>query len=224
MKLVPIGAEVLAPYWNEFGPLSEYKVVLAAETAGVCLTTKTGEKPVGAIARSKSSAGTLVLAPDVDFHPTHFTKKEGKERVWTDAAKQFAARLISAIVALDKALHSSAEVTPEPTWALDPAFALASEQSLRAELLEAERLVEEAQRKKEELQDSLSGAGSARALLYEKGKPLEQAIIQALRTLAIHGEAVSAAQIAFVRDVAPELIAALRAIPSGEPIVTAVGP
>jgi hypothetical protein len=183
MRLVPLGQEVLAPYWSEFGSLSEYKVLLAAETAGICLTTKTGEKPVGAIARSKTSAGTLVLLPDVDFYPEHFLKKEGKGQAWTEAAAQFAARLIGTVVALDKALHGTAEVTPEPAWASDPAFVLATEQTLRSELLDAERLVEEAQRKKEELQERLNGAGSSRGLLYEKGKPLEHAIIQALQTL-----------------------------------------
>lgn len=183
MRLVPLGAEVLAPYWSEFGSLSEYKVLLAPETIGVVLTTKTGEKPVGAIARSKSSAGTLVLVPDVDFYPKHFLKKEGKGQAWTEAATQFAARIVGTIVALDKALRSTTEVTPEPAWASDSVFSLASEQALRSDLLEAERMVEEAQRKKEELQERLSGAGSARGLLYEKGKPLEYAIIQALQTL-----------------------------------------
>lgn len=183
MKLVQKGAEVLAPYWNEFGQLSEYKVLLAAETSGICLTTRTGERPVGAIVRSKSSSGTLVLAPDLDFDPDHFVSETEEGNAWTEAATQFAARFVSAIVALDKALHSTAEVTPEPAWASDPAFALASELALRAELLEAERLVEEAQRKKEDLQECLSGAGSARGLLFEKGRPLEHSIIQALRTL-----------------------------------------
>jgi len=183
MRLVPLGAEVLAPYWSELGPLSEYKVLLPAGTPGVCLTTKTGEKPVGVIARSKGSAGTLVLVPDVDFYPDEFLVKKGKGQDWTDAATQFAARFVSTIVALDKALHNTAEVTPEPAWASNSDFALATEHNLRSELLDAERLVEEAQRRKEKLQERLTCAGASRGLLYEKGKPLEHAIIDALQTL-----------------------------------------
>lgn len=183
MKLVPLGAEILAPYWAEFGPISEYKVLLAEETTGVCLTTKTGDKPVGAIARSKSSAGTLVLLPDIDFYPEAFLEQEAKKQVWTAKAQQFAARFLGAAVALDKALHSSAEVTPEPEWATSTSYALAPERALRSELLDAERRVEEAQRVKEDLQERLNGAGRTRALLYEKGKPLEYAIIDALRVL-----------------------------------------
>lgn len=110
-----------------------------------------------------------------------FTKKIENKLAWAKEAKQFAARIISSVVALDKALHSSGEVTPEPQWAADPAFELAVEDGLRSELLDAERQVEEAQKRKEDVQALLKAAGRMRALLYEKGRPLESAIIDALR-------------------------------------------
>jgi hypothetical protein len=54
---------------------------------------------------------------------------------------------------------------------------------LRVRILEAERQVEAAQRNKEQLAEAISIAAMPRALLYEKGKPLEAAIIDALITL-----------------------------------------
>lgn len=183
MKLAPLGAEVLAPYWSEFGVYSEYKVLLASEIPKVCLMTRTGDKPVGALLRSKVSSGTLALLPDIDFYPEDFLQQKGKDHVWTDKARQFAARFVGVVVALDKSLRSSAEVTPEPGWAAENAYVLPQELTLRAELLDAERRVEEAQKEKELLQEQLNNAGQLRALLYEKGKPLEHAIIEALRTL-----------------------------------------
>lgn len=62
-------------------------------------------------------------------------------------------------------------------------YALSSETALRTELLEADRQVEEAQKKKEDIQERLKDAGRLRALLFEKGKPLEKAIIQSLKLL-----------------------------------------
>jgi hypothetical protein len=53
------------------------------------------------------------------------------------------------------------------------------------QLLDAEREVEKAQRLKEDLEDKLQSAVSIRGLLYEKGKPLENAIIDALRMLGL---------------------------------------
>ena len=51
--------------------------------------------------------------------------------------------------------------------------------------MDAEREVEKAQRLKEDLEDKLQSAVSIRGLLYEKGKPLENAIIDALRMLGL---------------------------------------
>jgi len=80
-------------------------------------------------------------------------------------------------------LRSAAEVTPEPAWALQPRFALGTETTLRVQLLDAERKVEEAQKQKEQVVEELRSAGMYRGLLFEKGKPLENVILEALRLL-----------------------------------------
>jgi hypothetical protein len=183
MKLSMRGAEVLAPYWTEFESVSSYKVILTNQTVPACLITRTGEKAVGALFRSKSSVGTLLLLPDINFSPDDFTKVKGGEEFWTAAANRFAARMVATVVALDKALRTKDELTPEPLWASEPRFALGAEGTLRVQLLEAERKVEKAQRNKERISDELTAAGALRALLYEKGRPLENAIIAALRVL-----------------------------------------
>jgi hypothetical protein len=116
MKLLP-DAEILSPYWVEFGPVSKYEVLLSPNTAGICLTTKTGDKPVGAIIRHANSSGTLVLLPNIDFSPEEFFSEDENEEengedeeIWTPEAKQFASRMIHAVVALDSALRASADV------------------------------------------------------------------------------------------------------------------
>ena len=74
-------------------------------------------------------------------------------------------------------------MTPEPAWATDSQYVLGPEPDLRLQLLEAERKVEQAQREKEEVADRLAATGQYRGLLYEKGKPLESLIIEALRVM-----------------------------------------
>ncbi|MGE3151353.1 MAG: hypothetical protein AB7G48_01905 [Nitrospiraceae bacterium] len=49
------------------------------------------------------------------------------------------------------------------------------------QLLEVEQQLEESQKRKEKVSEELRAAGAHRALLFEKGKPLEGAIIEALR-------------------------------------------
>lgn len=191
VKLVPKGAEILAPYWAEFGPVSKYKVILEASPAQPCLLTKDGDKPVGIVARSTGSAGSLVCLPDMNFYREGFLGDDDDEEgvLWTKEAEQFAHRLLASLVSLDSALRGSSELTPEPEWALSEEFVLAEEVNLRTNLLEAEQSLEDAQRRKEEVLENLRAAGQLRGLLYEKGKPLEFAILKALRILGFDASA-----------------------------------
>ncbi len=186
IKLSPRGTETISTYWSEFAEISQYNVILSAENIPACLVTRNGDKPVGAIYRNKSSSGTLILLPDIDFYPDNFHsfhRGKGQGQVWTPVASQFASRMLGTVVSLDKALLSSGEITPEPDWAGDSAYTFARENQVRIELLEAEDLLEKAQRTKESLVEDLKSAGQLRSLLFEKGKPLENAIIDALRIL-----------------------------------------
>lgn len=134
--------------------------------------------------RSNSSAGSLLLLPELDFDRQDFLDEdEDGDEIWSNAGEQFASSLVSEIVALSKAIASDSERTVEPEWATSEEFALAAEISLRKKLLIAEADLEKAQKAKEEIAIQLNEAGQIRRLLFEKGKPLEGAIICALKIL-----------------------------------------
>lgn len=130
MKLSSRYVEVLNSYWAEFESFSQYKVQLTDPTVPACIVTITGEKTVGAIYRNKSSPGTLLLLPYIDFDADEFTEVRDEEEFWTPEAHKFAERMLKSVVALDKALRSSRDVTPEPTWASEPEYALQIESDL----------------------------------------------------------------------------------------------
>lgn len=188
IKLSAKGAEILSPYWSEFEEVSKYNVILTAEKVPTCLVTKNGEKPVGALYRSKNSNGSLLCLPNIDFYPDDFLETQDGEEIWTSKAEQFAARLLSAVVSIDTALHNKGEVTPEPIWATDSKYSLEPEDALRVELLEAEQSLQIAQNKKELVLEKLKSAGRLRGLLYEKGKPLESSIIDALKMIGFQAK------------------------------------
>ncbi len=188
MKLASSVAPPLAAFWNEFREMFTYHVLLTPEKAPAAILTRTGEKPVGVIFRSKASTGSLVLLPDVDFYSDEFLTEKNEEQVWTKKAAVFSDRFVSAIVQLDRALRAESDVTAEPAWASSDAYLMAPERTLRAELMVAELAVEAAQQTKEELAERLRVEGRLRGLLFEKGKPLEEAIIEALRKLGFTAE------------------------------------
>ena len=196
MKLAARGAKILAPYWQEFERDSRYQVVFNASKVPPFIVTRSGDKPVGAIYKSKSAAGHLLVLPDIDFYPDHFLKTIESESEyeskaeWTSSAKRFAARMLATVIALDKALHHQGEKTPEPPWATSQQFVLAPEPSLRNKLVEAEEKIEEIQQKREELKEEIGAIGAYRTLLFEKGKPLENAIINALELMGFRAAAL----------------------------------
>ncbi len=188
MKLAPSVDPPLAAFWNSFRELFSYHVLLTSEVMTASILTRTGDKPVGAIIRSKGSTGSLVLLPDIDFYPDDFLVEKNEEQVWTKKASNFANRFVGAAVQLDKDLRAASDVTTEPVWASSDEYLMAPERTLRAELMAAELAVENAQQIKEELAERLSLEGRLRGLLFEKGVPLETAIIDALRKLGFTAE------------------------------------
>jgi hypothetical protein len=188
MKLSSKNSERISAFWNEFKDMFQYRVILTDGKVPAAIFTRTGGKAVGAIYKSTSSAGTLILLPNLDFCPNDFVTMKEDEQDWTPKAKEFAERFVAGIVNLDIALRSEGGKTPEPKWAKEDAYLLGPERSLRSELLVAELQLEKAQREKEELKEKLRTEGALRALLFEKGKPLENAIIDSLRKLGFAAE------------------------------------
>lgn len=186
IKLAPKNSDLIAPYWSEFGASSEYKVVLNEELPA-SLLTKHGDKVVGAVVKSSSSAGALIMLPDVDFYAQDFYEDVelgyGIEERWTDKAVQFSGRLIKCVSSISSALRNDADLTPEPDWATANEYSLDKEAKLMTSLSSVEEKLAKLQIKKNTLLTDLKGAGKLRALLYETGKPLEAAIIDSLEIL-----------------------------------------
>lgn len=179
MKLKSPGGDALKLYWKEFEPISNYETLLTHEKVPASIVTRTGDKAVGAIYRTNGS-GHLILLPNIDFHSDKFITEKGN---WTQRASQIAAKLVSALADMDRTLRNQGEVTPEPSWVKNDEYLLSPERDLARELLEVEQQVESAQKRKEAVQEKLKDAGMFRALLFETGKPLENAIIGVLRLL-----------------------------------------
>ena len=179
MKLSAKNSEVISSYWNEFSSYSRYKVIFNEEVTP-CLTTKHGDKPVGAIIHSKTSIGNLVLIPDIDFYSSEFFNDEDQ---WSKEAKDFGSKFVKSIISLDKSLRSTTDLTPEPEWAKDDEYKLDEESVLTSKLLKVESKLEKFQAEKESFMEEIKKLGKLRGLLFEKGKPLEYAIIDALKVL-----------------------------------------
>jgi hypothetical protein len=169
----------LAPYWNEFSEYSAYEAFVDGKFTHALLTTKAGNKTVGAAVRGK---GSLLFLPPLRFDEEKFTKYDDKKKkeFWTSEALKFGKRLTVALVALSDALRSGSLSSPPPSWALDSAFSTQEEGVFYREISAMADKISNLQQQRMELEQRLAEAGSIRALLYEQGKPLEHAVRNAL--------------------------------------------
>lgn len=176
-------ASSLSEYWSEFGNASSFEVTFKTPAFAAPITTRNDSVFVGGTIKSEAG-GHLVVLPMLDFYNEDFFDNTKMN----DKAKVFAERLLHSWLEIDSALRSAEELTPAPQWSSSPEFELSSEAPIKAKLLEAETRLIEAQKNKEETTDALLEAGSLRALLYEKGVPLESAILKSLKLLGFEAE------------------------------------
>ncbi|MDE0093971.1 MAG: hypothetical protein OXO49_05660 [Gammaproteobacteria bacterium] len=186
MRLSINGSSWLAPYWKEFGSHSSYKVFFEEPTVPSCIVTSDGNKAVGAIYNCANSSGTLLVLPDIDFESDSFFEEEGEQIQYTNEAKQFAAQFLHCITELDQQLQRRSDTTPTPSWALEEKYVLEPELQLKTALAEAKQKEEAARSYREELEEKCREICAYKALLYEKGKPLENAVADALELMGFH--------------------------------------
>lgn len=145
--------------------------------------TKSGEKVVGAILSGK---GNMICLPNIEWDQTALVTKSGE--AWTKAADKFTLKLRDAILSIDAAVRTDSEGTPEPDWAKADTFRLAMEAETEKQILGLGSKIETLVKEREEKRDALRKHTSLRALLFEKGKPLEEAVRDALSILGFDCE------------------------------------
>ena len=181
-------AAYLAAYWSEFGEFSAYEAFVEGKFSHTLITTKAGDKIVGAAVRGK---GALLFLPPLRYDEKKFTKYDPKkdQTLWTSEAQQFGKRLVHAIAGLWDALIGGKAATPPPSWASGQEFRTPQEGTLHSQLAAVGEEIADAQERKKRFEQQLRDAGEVRGLLYEQGKPLERAVREALTTLSFSAKA-----------------------------------
>ncbi len=178
----------LKPYWDLIKDFTEYQLYFEHEKVKPLILTKSGDKIVGGMLQN-DKGGTILLLPPLQL-PNNFTElhADGKTQVWSQKAIQFGKSLLNQIVAIDKVLKTSIESTPVPQWLVEKEFQLDIEQQYFDEINTLTQQIEEIKSQIEQKQIELSKHSLSKKLLYENGKPLEYAIIDALQTIGFKAE------------------------------------
>ncbi len=177
MKLSNNSSQIVSSYWKQFSAKSTYTVTIESNNTTKLILTKNGDKEVGSLIRSNNSNGALLLLPDIDFYQDDFINDENE---WTSKGELFAKELIREVVLMAKLINSSGDITPPPKWVESEKFLLKQEITAFESLLKVEEKIQAIQKEKEQILSQTKDLARLRNLLFEKGKPLEHAIIESL--------------------------------------------
>ncbi|KKG18177.1 hypothetical protein EO98_19275 [Methanosarcina sp. 2.H.T.1A.6] len=177
---------VLSTYWDQFGAYSSYEVYLENSELKPLLTTKVGNKLVGTLI--KKEEGTLILLPPINNTEKLTRINAYGEDVWTKKGREFGAKVEYIILGIDKALNYRQSLTPAPKWTCENTYKLATEYKITSDIEQILKEISLLEEKKKLLEIDLKEESLLRNLLFETGKPLEKAIIKALKIMGFDAE------------------------------------
>ena len=174
---------IFSSYWHEFKSYMKYESYIDCKIGTPIFLTKTGDKIIGSI--MKIGKGHLVLLPPLRYEEKEFVKfneKKNKQE-WTEKAGKFGKRLFQLIIEIDRSLKSDLEKTPPPAWIDNIRYELPNEKKIRKKIEITTNKIDKLTLEKNKLNIELEKESSLKNLLYEKGKLLENSIIEALQIL-----------------------------------------
>lgn len=180
-------------FYNNFKSHMNYEVYIEdiPPTGTPIFTGKDKSKILGAI--YKVGAGHLVALPNMSYNRNIFidTKidENGEEKkYWTNEALIFGKKLISNLIEIDEALRTTSNKTPPPAWVSDETFSTKKETKLRNDIKNKLETINKIKKDVETIEAELEKEIILKDLLYEQGKPLENAVMKAVQLLGYNAE------------------------------------
>lgn len=185
-EIVFTGDPTFSTFWKELKPHLEYECYFNEKVKRPVFTTKTGERPIGAV--FNIGKGHLVTLPLIEYDEDRFLKKRKDDFYWTKEAIKFGNKVASILLDIDKSLRSESMASPPPSWIDNPDFVSPQETKLLKNIADARERIEKIRSEEQSLQADLNREQQQKNLLFETGKPLEAAVMDALKSLGYSAE------------------------------------
>jgi len=185
-EIVFTGDPIFSIFWKELETHLKYECYFNEKVRRPVFTTKTGERPIGAV--FNIGKGHLVTLPLINYDVDRFVKERKGESYWTKEAIKFGNRVVSILLDVDKSLRSESMATPPPSWIENANFVSPQETKLLKNIADANEKIQKIRSEEQSLQADLDRERQLKNLLFETGRPLEAAVMNALKTLGYTAE------------------------------------
>jgi hypothetical protein len=183
------GNSIFSNFYKKFKNNLEYQLYLEGiDSPQVIFTGKDKTKILGAI--HKVGNGNIVTLPYLKYDNNKFIKYNEKEdkSYWTDEAMKFGNNFVDCLLSIDQQLTQESEKTPPPEWCSQEEFSTKNAIRIIKDIQQNKEEIEKIISKNEKLNDELADENVLKDLLFEQGKPLENAVIKALHILGYEAE------------------------------------
>lgn len=171
-----IGNPIFNDFYNAYKADLTYELYVEdPKDAITVFTGKDASKILGAIYRVGS--GHLVTLPVLTYDEEEFTETRDDEYCWTDEGMSYGNGLIKKLLEIDSKLSAESNKSPAPTWVSKEVYSGKKERSIHKELEKNIKEIESIQLKNQMLEIELEKERQLKDLLFEQGKPLEDAVI-----------------------------------------------
>lgn len=186
------GNSIFGEFYSNFKNYMKYE--LYTEDTGdaeILFTGKDKSKVLGAV--YKFGSGHLITLPVLTFNEKDFTEvkagESGEEvECWNTEGLAFGNTLEKSVITIDKQIAAAIEATPPPEWVAREEFIGEKERKLRELINKNNERINKIRLKNKELEMELAEEERLKDLLFETGKPLENAVIKALKILGYKAE------------------------------------
>lgn len=188
-KTVYANSMVVANLHKSFKEYFNFETYIKSDSiTNSTFTTKNKDRILGA--SLKLEKGYILFIPNINLDIDKFAKYNSKkdETYWTAEGIKVGHIFENCLVQIDIALRKSTEKTPKPEWINNEQFLLKESEKTKAVIEKNLKEIVKRQKENESLYVVIEEQESLKDLLYETGKPLENAVIEALRILEYKAE------------------------------------
>jgi len=183
------GNPLFSEFYKTFKNSLEYQLYVENPNKAIAIFTgKDKTKILGAIYRMGN--GHIITLPYLSYDEDKFIEYNEKEdnNNWTNEAVRFGENFANCLWTIDQQLIQNSEKTPVPNWAEKKEFTTNRALAIQKLIQKNEKRIEDINSKIREQHLELTEENVLKDLLFEQGKPLENAVTKALTILGYEAE------------------------------------
>lgn len=181
------GNSLFSDFYRKFKKDLEYQLYVEnTRQAKVIFTGKDKTKILGAIYQRGS--GHIITLPYLTIDEEKFIKEKGEKSYWTSEAIKFGETLAECLIDIDQKLTLNSEKSIAPEWVKKKEFASKRTLTIQKIIEKKNKEIEDINSSIKELNLELIEESVINDLLFEQGKPLENAVTKALTILGYEAE------------------------------------